>query len=65
MILAHQVQGILNKGKADAAALLDAVKKDKKRKDGKVRMSLLRGIGKAEICEVGMEELGGVLNDLC
>ena len=55
----------LPEGKADAAVLLDAVKKDKKRQDGKVRMSLLRGIGKAEICEVGMEELEGELNDLC
>ena len=53
------------KGKADAAALLDAVKKDKKRQGGSVRMALLRGIGEAEICEVGMGELEGVLNDLC
>lgn len=55
----------LPKGKADASALLDAVKKDKKRQGGNVRMALLRGIGHAEICEVGMGELEGVLNDLC
>ena len=55
----------LPEGGADAAALLDAVKKDKKRQGGKVRMSLLREIGRAEICEVGIEELEGVLDDLC
>ena len=53
------------KGKADAAALLDAVKKDKKRKGGRIRMSLLQEIGKAKICEVELGELEGVLRDLC
>lgn len=55
----------LPEGKADAAALLDAIRKDKKRKGGSIRMSLLREIGKAEICEVELPELEGVLNDLC
>ena len=51
------------KGKADAAALLDAVKKDKKRKGGSICMSLLPEIGKAKICEVELSELEGVLNE--
>lgn len=55
----------LPEGKADAALLLDAVKKDKKRKGESIRMSLLAEIGKAAICEVGIGEIEGVLNDLC
>ncbi|MFA6489091.1 MAG: 3-dehydroquinate synthase [Candidatus Micrarchaeia archaeon] len=55
----------LPEGKVDAALLLDAVKKDKKRKGESIRMSLLAEIGKAAICEVEIGEIEGVLNDLC
>ncbi|MFA5106552.1 MAG: 3-dehydroquinate synthase [Candidatus Micrarchaeia archaeon] len=53
------------KGKAGAAQLLDAVKRDKKRKSGSIMMSLLSGIGKAQVSEVGINELEGILNDIC
>lgn len=53
------------KGRADATALLDAIRKDKKRKEGSVRMCLLEGIGKAAIVEVKIPELEAVLHEIC
>ncbi len=49
----------------DKEKLLDAVKRDKKRMENKINMVLLRSIGKAEICKISMDELEGVINDMC
>ena len=44
--------------------LMDAIKKDKKRFGGKVKMALLEGIGNAKLCDVSFSELEGVFDDL-
>ncbi|MFH1784916.1 MAG: 3-dehydroquinate synthase [Candidatus Micrarchaeota archaeon] len=45
--------------------LIDAIKKDKKKFGNKIRMALLQGIGRCKIDEISIEELEGVVNDLC
>jgi hypothetical protein len=44
--------------------LIDAVSKDKKKRNGKIKMYLLNGIGKSLIYEVGFDEIGVALDDL-
>ncbi len=56
--------GLPVSAKIDRERVLDAMMKDKKRRDGSLRMALLEGIGKCNIAEVGMEELEGVVDDL-
>jgi 3-dehydroquinate synthase len=46
-------------------SLADAVKKDKKRFGKQIKMALLDSIGKCQMKEVAIEELEGVVNDLC
>ena len=53
------------KAKGRAKEMMDAIRKDKKRKSEAVGMALLEGIGKAKVCEVKMAELEAVANDLC
>ncbi len=50
---------------AQGEAVLEAIRKDKKRFGQKIRMSLLEGIGKARITDVGLDELEAVVNDMC
>lgn len=57
--------GLPVKLEADAAMVLDAIRKDKKRSGRKIRMALLEEIGRARIQEVGLEELEGVVHDMC
>lgn len=52
-------------GSFDRNAVLDALKKDKKRADDIINFVLLDGIGKAVVKEITFVELEGVLNDLC
>ncbi len=48
------------KGKKDA--ILDAMRKDKKREGGKVHFVLLEKLGKAKVSEIPLEELEGALD---
>ncbi len=45
--------------------IIDAVKKDKKRKDSKIKMILLESIGKAKIEEVEINEIHNTIKNLC
>jgi 3-dehydroquinate synthase len=49
----------------DRDRVLDAIRKDKKRRGEGIRMALLEGIGKARIAEVELSEMEAVVNDMC
>lgn len=44
--------------------LLDAISKDKKKRNGKIKMCLLEGLGKSKIEIVDIDEIGEILDDL-
>lgn len=50
--------------KIDKAAVLDALRRDKKRFGGRINMALLEGIGTAKIATVGFDELEASVDDL-
>jgi 3-dehydroquinate synthase len=49
----------------DKEAIIDAVRKDKKREGEEIHCVLLNGIGEARIERVGIQELEEVFDDLC
>lgn len=57
--------GLPTRTKADRAAIIDAIRKDKKRRSGKVYMAVLEKIGSAKVCEIWMDELEDAVYDLC
>ncbi len=57
--------GLPTRIKGDKGAILDAIRKDKKRRGGKVHMALLEGIGTARTSEIWMDELEDAVYDLC
>lgn len=56
--------GLPTSAKADAGGIVDAIRKDKKRRDETVRMPVLDGIGKARIVDVPLKELEAAVNDM-
>lgn len=50
---------------ADKGEIAEAMRKDKKRHGGKIRMVLLEGLGKARVGEIGLDELEAVVDDMC
>jgi 3-dehydroquinate synthase len=56
--------GLPVRASAGKEELMDALMKDKKRDGGKVNFVLLRGLGNAEVAEIGIEELERVLDDM-
>jgi 3-dehydroquinate synthase len=50
--------------KGSSEVVIDAIRKDKKRQQGDIRMVLLEQIGKAAIIQIKIEELKGVLHGL-
>ncbi|MBI5227008.1 3-dehydroquinate synthase [Candidatus Micrarchaeota archaeon] len=57
--------GLPTERKMKIEEIIDAVKKDKKRKNGKIKMILLEQIGKAKIVEVEINELENTIKNLC
>ncbi|MBN2121835.1 3-dehydroquinate synthase [Candidatus Micrarchaeota archaeon] len=53
--------GLPTSAEASKDALLDAMLKDKKREEAKINFVLLRGLGDAQVVEMGMEELEALL----
>jgi 3-dehydroquinate synthase len=51
--------------KGEKGALIDAIRKDKKREDGKIYSVLLEGIGKARIEAVNINEIMVIADDMC
>lgn len=51
--------------KAGKEAIIDAIKKDKKRTGHEINFVLLNGIGNAEVVPVRIKELEEVMDDLC
>ena len=51
--------------KCDKTAIIDAIKKDKKKRNGGLRVVLLEGIGKAKVVELTEEDLEVAIHDLC
>lgn len=49
----------------DTVSVIDALRKDKKREGELVHFVLLQEIGRAVVVPIGIEEIEGVLNDLC
>ena len=49
----------------DTEAVVDALRKDKKREGEAIHFVLLDGIGSATIVPIAIDEIEGVLNDLC
>ncbi len=49
----------------DRDMVIDAMEKDKKREGEEVHFVLLNGIGDGKVVPIGIDELKGVLNDLC
>lgn len=45
-------------------ALLDGIRKDKKRREGNIRMPVLDGIGRARIADVRISDLEGAIDDM-
>ena len=56
--------GLPVKLESEKAAVVDGIRKDKKRSGDVIRMSVLDGIGNAKIVDVKIEELEGAINDL-
>ncbi|MFH1227896.1 MAG: 3-dehydroquinate synthase [Planctomycetota bacterium] len=67
---AHRIEALLRaldlptRITADKNAVVDAIKKDKKRYGAKINFALLEGIGKAKIVGIKLTELESVANDL-
>jgi 3-dehydroquinate synthase len=57
--------GLPTRIRGNKAAILDAIGKDKKRRNGAVYMALLDGIGSAKASQILMDELEGAVYDLC
>ncbi|MBI5223761.1 3-dehydroquinate synthase [Candidatus Micrarchaeota archaeon] len=57
--------GLPTKIKSKKTHLIDAIRKDKKRRNDAIKMCLLEKIGNARIEEVTISELEEVLDDLC
>jgi 3-dehydroquinate synthase len=57
--------GLPVRASAEKGKLLDAIMKDKKREGEKVNFVLLKGLGNAEVAEIGIDELERVLDDMC
>jgi len=49
---------------ADRELIIDAIRKDKKRRGGGIRMPVLDGIGKARIVDVTLEEMKDAIRDM-
>jgi 3-dehydroquinate synthase len=49
----------------DKDAVMDAIRKDKKRQDSEIHCVLLEGIGSAKIEAITIDELGELFDDLC
>jgi 3-dehydroquinate synthetase len=49
----------------DKEAVLDALRKDKKRADREINFVLLEAIGNARIVPIKIKDLEEVMNDLC
>ena len=52
-------------GKCDKTSIIDAIMKDKKKRNAKLRIILLEGIGKAKVVEITDADLEVALHDLC
>jgi len=50
--------------KADKEGVIDAIRKDKKRRGQTMKMPVLEGIGKSKIVDIGLEELEGAVDDM-
>ena len=50
---------------AERRLVMDAVRKDKKREGERINLVLLEGIGRARVVPVKIEDLEGVVDDLC
>jgi 3-dehydroquinate synthase len=67
----ERIKGILEnfglsvKASLDKVALIDAIRKDKKREDDEIHCVLLEGIGSAKIDRIKIEELEELFDDLC
>lgn len=51
--------------RCDRATIIDAIRKDKKKRNDRLNVVLLDGIGKAKVAEISEADLEVVLNDLC
>ncbi len=56
--------GLPTKAEMDAKEVVDAIRRDKKRRDGVLKMPLICGIGSAKIVEVSLDEMEEVINDM-
>lgn len=50
--------------KADKEGVIDAIRKDKKRRGATMKMPVLEGIGNSKIVDIKLEELEGAVNDM-
>jgi len=57
--------GLLVDVQMNKEKIIDAIRKDKKRRGQIIKMPVLEGIGKSRIVEIGLKELEGAVNDLC
>ena len=68
---AGRIEGLLQKVRlptrlrGDGGEVLDALRKDKKRKGDSIHFVLLHGLGNAVVEEISIKELEAVVNDLC
>jgi len=68
---AGKIEGLLQKLKlptrlrVDGEEVLDALRRDKKRKGDSIHFVLLHGLGNAVVEEISIEELEAVVTDLC
>ena len=66
-----RIEGLLQKVRlptrlrGDGGEVLDALRKDKKRKGDSIHFVLLHGLGNAVVEEISIKELEAVVNDLC
>jgi len=51
--------------KCDKTAIIDAIRKDKKKRNAKLRVILLEGIGEAKVSEITEADLEVAIHDLC
>lgn len=57
--------GLPTRMRGDRAAIIDAVRRDKKRRSEAVYLALLEKIGSAKVSEVWMDEMEDAIYDLC
>ena len=68
---AGRIEGLLQKVRlptrlrGDGGEVLDALRKDKKRKGDSIHFVLLHGLGNAVVEEISIKELEAVVNDFC